>query len=195
MDRGAAVDVVGLLLVPGVRVGGGDGAGVGSDDRADTVRREPRPAGARYSSTRLRYALDNCPYALDLYEAGAPYERGHFEVGIAAHAVIQAVAQETNRQRRALSDDEIQSHAERATQALIAGPRVYDRNEEPPIHPDHAIEGRELALDWLIGIERPEPGAEIEVGLALDRDGRSVDYWSGDAYHRDPGSRRRRATE
>lgn len=143
----------------------------------------PRPAGARYSSTRLRYALDNCPYALDLYEAGAPYERGHFEVGIAAHAVIQAVAQETNRQRRALSDDEIQSHAERATQALIAGPRVYDRNEEPPIHPDHAIEGRELALDWLIGVERPEPGAEIEVGLALDRDGRSVDYWSGDAYY------------
>lgn len=141
---------------------------------------QPRP---RYSSTRLRYALDHCPYALDLYEAGTPYERGQFAVGIAAHAVIQAAAQATNRERRALSDEEIEAAAERATQALIAGPRTFDRSEEPPLHPDHAFEGRELALDWLLGMERPEPGAEIEVGLALDRDGNPADYWSDDAYY------------
>lgn len=137
----------------------------------------------RYRSTSLRLALRHCPYALDLFDAGTPYERSIFETGIAAHAVIQACAEETNRQRRTLGDAEIQALAEDTAAGLIAQPRIFDRTEEPPLHPDRAFEGRELALDWLLGVERPEPGAEIEVGLALDRHGEPCDYWSADAYY------------
>ena len=137
----------------------------------------------RYRSTGLRMATRHCPRALDFFEAGTPHDRSIFETGIAAHAILQAVAERTNTERRSLLDAEIEQHANATAEALIRDPRRFDGTEEPPLSPDATFEGRELAIDWLLGVERPSPGAEIEVGLALDRSGKPAPYGEPSAYY------------
>lgn len=141
-----------------------------------------RPA-RRYRSTGLSVLSRHCPFALDQWERGVPYDRAVFEVGIAAHAVLQAAWQSAQEIRRTPNADEIDAIAAATYSGLVAGPRMFDGKPEPPLDPDRAREGRELALDWILGQEPPSPGAEIEVGLALDRAGNPVQYHDPAAYY------------
>lgn len=141
--------------------------------------RQPR----RYRSTGLSILSRHCPYALDQWERGVPYDRALFEVGISAHAVLQAAWQAAQTLGRSPSEEEVEAIGAATFAGLVSGPRIFDGHPEPPLDPDRAREGRELALDWLIGQEPPTPGAEIEVGLALDKAGEPVPYSDPSAYY------------
>lgn len=131
-------------------------------------------------STTLGLALNHCPRAVDYYDAGTEYERGHFQGGVAAHAVLQELG-EADRDRRPV-DPRIA--ADRVVAAMLTGGRSFDGGPpEPPMKPEQAIDGADLALrfaanhEWL-------PGADYEVGLAVTRDWKPCDYRSPDAYYK-----------
>lgn len=132
-----------------------------------------------YHATELNLAAKHCPRALDFYEARLPYPRDHFQVGICAHVVLQAVGEATNKAGRVLTDSEQRDAAQSVVIDLIANGRTYDKHPEPPPKPDDAFAGRDLALDYL-AFNPLEPGAQYEVGLALDSKGSPVPYWSKD---------------
>ena len=133
-----------------------------------------------YHSTNLQLVANHCHYALELYEQRVPYSRDVFGVGIAAHAVLEAVAACTNELGRVLTEEEVKVSALGICERLMSVGRSYDGHAEPPMKPEDVFAGQELALDWLLGMEPAQPGTMIEQGLGLDADGQPCDYWKGD---------------
>ena len=136
-----------------------------------------------YSSTLLNTASRHCPRAMHYQETGEPYDRRPFEVGIAAHAILEAVGNAAN-------DDGAELDFERAAgvslvcaESLIAFGREYQRKPEPPLSPGAVFAGRDLALDWLTREPMP-PGARCEVVVAVDRNWRPVGYYDERAWLR-----------
>jgi hypothetical protein len=128
-------------------------------------------------------AARHCAAVLDHLEAGTPYERRGFEVGVAAHAVLQAVGEATNAADRALVDAEVERVAGDVAGRLIATGRSFDGVPEPPLVSDHAWHGRDLALQWL-AFHPVEPGAVYETGLAASASWQAVPYDSPLARYR-----------
>lgn len=131
-----------------------------------------------YHSTALQLVKRHCPYALDLREQGIPYPRGGYQVGIAAHACLEAIAHETAKKDGVLDEAEARAATLLTASELVAEGRTYDGKAEPPMSPDDAMAGREIALDWVLGVEPFEPDALVEIGLGLDAEGQPCDYWS-----------------
>jgi len=121
-----------------------------------------------YRPTALKMASRHCPRVLCHLEAGdigrSPFD---FQPGIAAHAVLQAVGEQTNRADRELAAAEVDRVAGAVCQALIERGRTFDGKPEPPLAADAVWSGRDLALLWL-ALNPPTPGAQYEVGLAVD---------------------------
>lgn len=119
----------------------------------------------KYSSTTIKRFTSNCPAALGFMESGAEEFREIFQGGIAAHAVLQVVgekgAQEPAQQRRV---------GEAVTQELITVGRAFKDRPEPPMNPEDAIEGRDLALRWLSWNELV-PDTQYECWLGMGEDG------------------------
>lgn len=126
-----------------------------------------------YRSTTLQLAHRHCLRTLDHYEAKAPYDRSVFSAGIAAHAVLQEVANRPGFDRVALADEVIRT--------LTTTGRAFDGEPEPPLPIERAIEGREIALAYLAEHELPE-GARAEAGLAVDEGWQPVPYDSPTAH-------------
>jgi hypothetical protein len=118
-------------------------------------------------STTLSLVARHCPRALDYYEAQVPVNRDHFAVGIAAHAILQAVT----------GSGEINA----ACLLLATLGRSFDGVPEPPLSAEAVRDGRELAERWLH--VHPVAGS-AEVGIGVDRDWRLVGYGGADAYYR-----------
>lgn len=132
-----------------------------------------------YRPTALHIADENCARALDHWEAGVPYDRDVFQVGIAAHSIVQACGEETNRRGEILTCKEMQTIARVVCEKLIAEGRSFDGNPEPPMLPRFAWAGRDVAIDWLA--PRPLlPGGRYEIGLGV------TDHWTLTGY--DSGS-------
>lgn len=136
-----------------------------------------------YRSSALRMASRHCPAVLDHLDNGTPYERRGFEVGVAAHAVLQAVGEATNTADRALVDAEIDRVAGEVAARLIGSGRSFDGTPEPPMVADNAWHGRDLALSWL-RFHPVEPGAYYETPLAASATWEAVPYASGLARYR-----------
>lgn len=134
----------------------------------------------RHRSSSLRYFVRNCPKALGFYEDNAPADRSIFQTGIAAHAVLQAVTDQCNQLGRPLEYEECIPVAEQVFATLIAEGRSFDKKPEPPMQPDAAVEGKDLALQWLLW-NPPSHTARAEVGLAMRADGTPCDYHAADA--------------
>jgi hypothetical protein len=128
-----------------------------------------------HRSTSLRYLEDHCPRALDHYEAGAPYDRDVFQVGVAAHAVIEMVGKHPDRPREDL--------AQQVAVALCTEGRSFEGEPEGPLRPQHAAAGRDIALRFLAAHDL-SPGAMFEHGLAVDREWKPVPYDSAQVYYR-----------
>lgn len=132
-----------------------------------------------YHSTELSLVSRHCPYALELQERGVPADRSVYNVGIAAHAVLEEATRETNSKDRELTADELQHVALGVCSRLIATGRTYDGKPEGPMPADAAFAGKKVALDYLAW-NPIQPGGEPERGIGLDERGNVVDYWEGD---------------
>lgn len=123
-----------------------------------------------YRSSTLRLFSRNCPHALTLHEQGAPEARDIFEVGTAAHDCLEAIGYACKRAGRVLEQPEAEEVAHEAFRRLISTGRDFEGTPEPPLSPDAAAEGRDLAVRWYVrnGLS---PSAEYEARLTLP-DGR-----------------------
>ncbi len=129
-----------------------------------------------YRSTTLRLLTDHCARALDFAESGAFRDASQFAGGINAHAVLQAIGESgPEADQRAI--------AESVVRQLVTAGRSFDGIPEPPMNPEQAVQGREIALRYLATHGLPI-GARYEQGLAVDRRWQPVPYDSPDAYYR-----------
>ena len=133
-----------------------------------------------YHASNLSLVARHCPRSLDYYEARVTVDRSIFQAGIAAHAVAEAVGNQANKVGRALTDDEARDVGQQVALQLCTVGRSYDRVPEPPMQAEQAFAGRDLFLDWHL-FNPIEPGAQFEVGLALDAKGSPVPYHADDA--------------
>ncbi len=124
-----------------------------------------------YSSTPLNLYARNCPHALTLDEAGTTYCREIFQTGISAHAILQVAAEknpDTHSQFLLIADAVVEE--------LLTDGRSYNGVHEPPMAPEAALEGRELASEWMAMNGMPEGLMSPEIGLGIDCDGNPVAY-------------------
>lgn len=134
---------------------------------------------AGYRSTTLGMVSRFCPRALDYYEARVPSDKGHFQVGIAAHAVLQAIGEDLV----AGKNSDIRAIGESVGRALVTHGRAFEGEPEPPMTPEQADAGVELAIAAAPFAEL-SPDAFYEYGLAVDRRWNPVDYDSAQVYYR-----------
>lgn len=112
-----------------------------------------------YSSSVIKLFSDHCPAALGFYEAGAPRYDDLFQTGIAAHHVLEHCGK-----KDAKTPDEQATVGDAVVFELITAGRTYRGSHEPPMQPEAALAGRDIALRWLA--EHPHPaGAQFELEL------------------------------
>lgn len=120
-----------------------------------------------HRSTTLNLFAKHCPAALDHHERGTPYPRDHFAAGVAAHAVLQALAEQPRADPAEVA---------RLTAIELASKgRSFEGAPEPALPIDAVNEGARLALTWHALHPLPED-AKPEIGLAVDRHWQPVPY-------------------
>ena len=115
-----------------------------------------------YSSTILRHFTHHCPLALDFYEKEAQRDTDIFQVGQASHAVLEHVGKKnakTKEAQKIVADAVVK-------ELITTGHTFYDR-VEPPMQPDHAFDGRDLALEYLAYNKLPTDGVKFEMSLGM----------------------------
>ncbi len=101
--------------------------------------------------TSLTTFTKHCPAALDLQEAGAPYDRRIFAVGTAAHDVLHGIGLGV-------------PWSFTVAQLIATGREGVD--SEPPLPPDDVFKGRDIALRYLEHVgELGSEAAKYEVGI------------------------------
>ena len=99
-------------------------------------------------STSLNLLTRTCPKALDHYESGAHYDRDVFQVGIAAHAVFEALNASTVANNAIPETEEMERIADATIRRLVLQGRSFDGVPEPPPKVEQAMAGMRLALDY-----------------------------------------------
>lgn len=121
-----------------------------------------------WHSTTLRMITDHCPQALRWYVDGKPYSRDVFGTGLAAHAVLQAF-----HDQRPADEESAAALSRKVAESLMAEGYTFRDQQQPPIKPDDAIAGANLAMQYLI--ERDIPQGEAERDFKSGRLGAIVD--------------------
>jgi hypothetical protein len=121
-----------------------------------------------WRSTTLGIASKHCPRALDFYEAGAPYDRGIFAIGTAAHAILEAMGKASAASGQWLQGDEAAELVRRECERLITTGRDFEGVQEPPLPAEAVWRGRDLALSF-VDQRMLQPGYRYETGLAVNR--------------------------
>lgn len=132
-----------------------------------------------YRSTKLKLIEQHCPAALDIEESGAPRDREVFQVGIAAHAVLQVVGEHV----AAAKAFDLATLGDAVVRELVTHGRAFEGAPEPPMSVAQASAGRDLALRYLSQNEL-SPSARYEHGLAVDADWQPVAYDAPDVHYR-----------
>lgn len=102
------------------------------------------------SSSSLSLLESTCPRALDFMEDGAPRDSSVFDVGTAAHAVMEEIQRETVRLGgHPLTDEQRSIVASRTVAALTLKGRLFRGNHEPPMPVHAALEGQRIALSYI----------------------------------------------
>lgn|GEM_PF-2240449 len=113
------------------------------------------------SSTSLGYMTKHCPKAYRLHMAGQRGDASVFQVGVAAHAVLEEIGK-----RRLAEPAHIKAVADDVAQILMSHGRDYFGIPEPPVPADQALAGRDLALAYLETHVLPD--GEYERALYMD---------------------------
>lgn len=132
-----------------------------------------------YSSNVLGYMNKYCAKALDCHENGQERDREDFQCGIASHAVLQEVAL-----KQPETGSELETVADATVKELLANGRSFNGVHEPPMSPDDAFAGRDLAVEWVINNGMPDGSLMVERGMAIDIQGNPVPYDSEKARYR-----------
>lgn len=141
-------------------------------------------SGAR--STTLKMVERWCAASLDHYDAGVPYARDVFSVGVASHAILEALQKAKRARNNAVMFAAAEAVADATCTRLVTEGRSFDGIPEPPLSPRAVGEGRDIALRWWhrISDTAPVPMDWLpEEPLAMDADGMPVKY-ARDAYYR-----------
>ena len=107
-----------------------------------------------YSSSTIKIFNDHCPRALEFYEDGEPYDTSQMDYGVASHAVIEAVGK--NKNNGGLLPGLVKRIADKVCEELITNGRTFRGHHEPPMKPDHAFYGQDVALQYLEANELPD---------------------------------------
>ena len=123
------------------------------------------------STIKLR---DNhCGHAIEMWRQNAPYERDVFHTGVAAHYVLEMCALKP--------DEDPTIVAQECIQELTTQGRSYDDVPEPPMPVNRALEGAEIAMNWLQYNTLPTVNAHFEEEYAFDGEWNEVPYNSDEA--------------
>lgn len=122
--------------------------------------------------TTLRLFSGRCPWAVELYEQGAPMDRRVFWAGTAAHDVLHALG--------LYPDDDPRGVAQTVCERLISGGRT-GLDAEPPLCERSVFRGRDIALAYVAEHPLSYRSPHYEVGLAFDYAWNPVDYDDTDA--------------
>ncbi len=120
----------------------------------------------KYSSSDIKVFSVYCPKALKFQEDGAPRDTSQTDYGVASHAVIEACGNAKNivANQPHLLMPSYEELANETCQELITNGRTFRGKHEPPMSPEHAFEGKRVALAWLELNELPgEADYEIEL--------------------------------
>lgn len=102
------------------------------------------------SSSSLSLLESTCPRALDFMEDGAPRDSSVFDVGTAAHAVMEEIQRESVRLGGVpLTDDQRTLVSARTVSSLTLNGRMFRGNHEPPMPLASALEGQRIALSYI----------------------------------------------
>lgn len=131
-----------------------------------------------YRPTTLRLASAHCPRAIDFYETKRPRFYEVFQVGIAAHECLAAVATKAMWLKRQPTVDEVAATCQEIAVALISRGRSFEGEAEPPMPAEEAFAGRDLAIKYALDPATTWPVKDVwpERGLAFDAAWRPVAY-------------------
>jgi len=102
------------------------------------------------SSSSLSLLESTCPRALDFMEDGAPRDSSVFDVGTAAHAVMEEIQRESVRLGGVpLTDEQRTLVSSRTVASLTLNGRSFRGNHEPPMPLASALEGQRIALSYI----------------------------------------------
>ena len=104
-----------------------------------------------------------------------------FAAGIAAHAMLEAIIDESIKVERELARDEAGKVCERVGRVLVSEGRSFDGVPEAPLAPSRVAEGRDIVMAYLAreGALPGWIGVDVEAGLAIDEHGQPCMYGSG----------------
>lgn len=135
-----------------------------------------------YHPTDIRLREDFCGHAITLKNQGVDIDKSIFQVGVAAHAVLEDIGKYTN--VHDIPDLEtVKEIANKTMTALCTEGRSYDGNPEPPMTLTQCQEGKEIAIKHWIFNPLPKD-AIYEMPIAFDKDWNEVDYNSNEAVFR-----------
>jgi len=108
-----------------------------------------------------------------------PYDRDIFQGGIAAHAVLQEVAN-----KGAAEIHDIVTVAGATVEELITKGRAFQGREEPPMAPSDAFRGSDVAVDYLMWNPLPDALITVEGGYGMDSSGDGCEYYDDKCRYR-----------
>lgn len=132
---------------------------------------------AVYRPTTLRLASAHCPRAIDYYEEDRAAFRELYQEGIAAHECLASIGAWAVKHKRKPELGDIVALAESTTVVLIEKGRSFDGKPEPPMQPEAAFAGRDLAIQFATSERADWPEyAWVEQGLGFNSLWQSVGY-------------------
>ncbi len=121
----------------------------------------------KYSSSSIKTFSVYCPKALKFQEDGAPRDTSQMAYGVASHAILEACgnARQGVDEHHLIDNEQV---ANAVCEELITNGRSFRGKHEPPMSPEHAFEGKRVALSWLESNELPD-NADYEIQLESGR--------------------------
>ena len=124
--------------------------------------------------TDLRLREDFCPHTLTLKKEGAQYDRQIFQVGVAAHEILEALGKSA-KENPELTKHEAEKIATDICLAITTEGRKYDGKPEGPMTITQAVEGKAIAMRYF-NYNLMSTTANYEEPFAFNEDWEPVDY-------------------
>lgn len=126
-----------------------------------------------HRSSTAKLFNSSCPKALEYYENNVIFDRDIFQPGIVAHAIAQRFG-ELNIDLD--NFEQMEQVADAVVKVCISEGRSFDGIMEPPIKPDHAFSGKEIAMTYFMNAGFIPDNGHYENGLGMKSNGEPCAY-------------------
>ena len=131
-------------------------------------------------STYISALVNHCAKAMKLTMGGERWiGPARLDLGVTSHAVQEAC--------RGTPESQWMGIADSVVQRLCACGYKFDGQQQPPLNLEEAQRGAALGLAWLRQHGAEPEHAQVELGLAIDKEGKACDYSDG-YYQKNPSS-------